>query len=283
MRLDKTTGRLANEFTPDENIEEKVFKVYPEPYRAWAEANGIPQPPVRPEDVFDFQPELTIRQPIEGEVVSGIVQVYGTANVPDFAAYELQYGISHDPGAFSPSISGPFNAPVIDGYLGEWDTRDLENGPHTLRLVVQDTFGSVYEARVRLFVERAAPTPEPTVTWTPEPPTPEVTATWTPLPPPTETLAPPTAQPSTDTPPAPATEAPPTATPAPVEATPTPILPPEAPPEDAPTAEPPPAFEPTATWTPDPSVAPADVVTDTLSESLPESAPDASDEATPAP
>ena len=42
VRLDRNTGRLANEFTPPDTIEEKVFKIYPEPYRAWAEAHGIP-------------------------------------------------------------------------------------------------------------------------------------------------------------------------------------------------------------------------------------------------
>jgi hypothetical protein len=80
---------------------------------------------------------------------------------------------------------------VLDGALGEWDTGGLDNGPHTLRLVVRDTFGSEYEARVRVFVEQPTPTPEPTATWTPLPPTPTwtpepPTPTWTPEPQPTE-------------------------------------------------------------------------------------------------
>ncbi len=136
VRLDRNSGQLANEFTPPDAVEEKVFKIYPEPYRRWAEEHGIPQPPASPDEVFDFQAELFIRQPVEGEVVSGIVQVYGTANAPGFHSYELQYGISHDPGAFSLPIAGPYGAPVIDGFLGEWDTRGLGEGPHTLRLLV---------------------------------------------------------------------------------------------------------------------------------------------------
>ena len=224
IRLDKVTGRLATEFTPKGSIEEKVFKVYPDPYRDWAESHGIPQPPVDESDVFDFGPELAIRQPVEGEIVDGIVQVYGTANAPAFSSYELQYGISHDPGAFSPPISGPHGSPVLDGLLGEWDARDLYEGPHTLRLVVRDSFGSEYETRVRVFVAQPTPTftpPPPTATWTPIPPSP----TWTVQPAEMPTQLPPTA---------------PTATQI-VE----PTLPPTPSPAESPTSVP-----PTATWTP---------------------------------
>jgi hypothetical protein len=128
--------------------------------------------------------------------------------VPGFASFELQYGISHDPGAFSLPIAGPFGAPLVNGQLGTWDTTQLENGPHTLRVLVRDQRGQQYEARVRLWVEnRAAAEPptgtptdlpsESTATWTLEPPTP----TWTveapvltevPTETPTSTLEPPT-------------------------------------------------------------------------------------------
>ena len=279
IRLDRTTQRLATEFTPAGAIEEKIFKVYPERYRRWAEEHGIPQPPQDASDIFTFGPELAMRQPMEGEIVSGVVQVFGTANAPAFSSYELQYGVSHDPGAFSLPFSGPFAAPRLDGLLGEWDTRGLNPGPHTLRLVVRDTFGSEYETRVRVFVEHPTPTPMPTATWTPEPPTPEpsptILPTDTPQPPtpsptvvpaetaeplPTHTLQPsdtpqptatdtvaPTAEPSadhrTDTP---LPEEPPLA--ADTE-TPTPTMTPEFPPETP--------FAPTATWTPFATVEPA--------------------------
>ncbi len=187
VRLDTASGRLATEFTPKEAIEEKVFKVYPTKYRQWAEEHGIPQPPADQSDVFNFAPELTIRQPVEGEVVSGIVTVYGTANAPAFSSYELQYGVSHDPGAFSPPVSGPYGQPVLDGELGRWDTRGLNSGPHTLRLVVRDTYGHLYEKRVRLFVEQPAPTPIPTATWTATVPPAAPTATTLPNPPATAT------------------------------------------------------------------------------------------------
>jgi penicillin-binding protein 1C len=197
VRLDRASGRLATEFTPTASIEEKVFKIYPDRYRRWAEEHGIPQPPIDEGDVFEFAPELVIRSPVEGEVLDGVVTVRGSANVPGFASYELQYGISHDPGAFSPPVVGPFGGPVLDGELGLWDTRGLGDGPHTLRLLVRDTSGREYEQRVRVFISHATPTwtPPASPTWTPIPTdTPE--PTWTPLP----TDTPPVVELPTDTP-----------------------------------------------------------------------------------
>lgn len=228
IRLDRITGKLATEFTPPEAIEERVFKIYPPQFRQWAEEHGIPQPPEGESDVFEFAPEVVIRSPVEGEVLDGVVTVLGSANAPAFASYELQYGISHDPGAFSPPIAGPFGAPVVDGTLGLWDTSGLGDGPHTLRLVVRDQVGSEYDRRVRVFVSHATPT------WTPQP-----TPTWTPLPEETPTPEPPTPEPL---PPEPTWTPPPTDTPWPAD-TPTP--------EETPTPTDTPVEEPTPTWTPE--------------------------------
>ena len=93
--------------------------------------------------------QVTIGDPPDGLFVSGIVPVFSSANVPDFGSYELQYGVSHNPGAFSTPIFGPVGTPVSNSQLGIWDTTGLENGPHTLRLLVRDQKGAQYEARVR--------------------------------------------------------------------------------------------------------------------------------------
>ena len=157
-----------------DRIEEKPFKVYPPEYREWAEKNGTPQPPTEASDLFTFAPVVNIQQPLEGAAVAGIVQVVGSADISSFANYELQYGISFDPGAFSAAIWGPVGTPVRDGVLGQWDTRGLFNGPHTLRVLVRDSFGNQIESRVRVTVNNPTPTPEL--------PTPTFTPTWTPVP-----------------------------------------------------------------------------------------------------
>ncbi|MEZ4730887.1 MAG: PBP1A family penicillin-binding protein [Caldilineaceae bacterium] len=249
IKLDKLTGKLATEFTPADAIEERVFKVYPEQYRQWAEEHGIPQPPTDQSDVYTGEANLAIREPVEGEIVSGIVTVVGSAEAPAFASYELQYGISHDPGAFSPPISGPFGNPVVDGVLGQWDTTGLQDGPHTLRLVVRDQAGAEREQRVRIFVAHEAPTPttEATPTWTVEAPTPTMEIL------PTDTPAVlPTATPVVETPtPIPPTVELPTPVPPTVEP-PTPEPTWTLPPTETPTipVEPPPV-EATPTWTPE--------------------------------
>jgi 1A family penicillin-binding protein len=246
IRLDRNTGQLANEFTPADAMEERVFKVYPERYRAWAEANGIPQPPAQLPSADPAQVRVAIHSPGEGETVSGVVTVYGTASVPDMASYELQYGESHDPGAFSLPVAGPYSGPVVEDVLGVWDTGGLNEGPHTLRLLVRDRAGAQYESRVRLFVARPLPTLEPTPTETPWV---EMTPTWTPeIVPSTETftpMPPPTLEPT------------PTETPW-IEATPT--WTPEAPTE-VPTETP--TLELTPTWTPEatPEIDSGEVVT----------------------
>lgn len=230
IKLDKLTGKLATEFTPPDAIEEKDFIVYPEQYRQWAEEHGIPQPPTEQSDVYTGEANVIIREPVDGEIVSGVITVVGSADAPAFASYELQYGVSHDPGAFSPPVSGPYGSPIVENVLGQWDTSGLEDGPHTLRLVVRDQAGAERETRVRVFVtHEAPPTPvEATPTWTPEVPTP------LPLP--------------TDTPPVLPTDTPVVVLPTPE---PTWTLPP---PPETPTAAPP--LEPSPTWTPEGGGAP---------------------------
>ena len=255
VRVDRNSGQLATEFTPADAVEERIFKVYPTAYRQWAEEHGISQPP--PEYVLPgdgqsgvptvalgqpgttsapgFTPEVYFREPVEGQVVDGIVTLIGTANVPNFAGYELQYGVSHNPGAFSRSFVGG-GSPVVNGVLGQWDTRGLDDGPHTVRVLVRDQAGSLFEARVRLFVEHVA-------TATPVPPT----ATWTPVP--RDTPAPvATATPETPTA---------TWTPVPAEPTATPV------PVDPPTAEPTATPFYTPTWTPEAVQPPAETITNT--------------------
>jgi hypothetical protein len=93
LRVVRGTNELATEFTPADQIEERVFKVYPPEYRAWAEAHGMPQPPADAPVVTDPSLlQVALVDPPDGMLVSGVVNVFGSANVPEFASYELQYG-----------------------------------------------------------------------------------------------------------------------------------------------------------------------------------------------
>jgi len=200
VRFCPVTSLWATELCP-EGGEEEPFVVFPEKFREWAEKAGIPQPPPRC-DLHTSASWVEITSPSEDEHVSGVVQVMGSAVVPDFQHYVVEYGIGPDPIGWG-LVAGDRTAPVEQGSLADWDTRGLSNGVHSLRVVAYDNHGNGREARVRVVVDNFQP-PTPIPTRAP---------TRTPMPPPTETLVP------TDTP-APTETALPTGTASPT-ATPT--------------------------------------------------------------
>ncbi len=176
FRVDKSTGQLATEFTPAENVEERTWKVYPEQWRQWAIDHGIEQPPFVPpastpqpgdpnaplptaEPSTDVR--LGIASPAEGETVSGLLTIYGTVLVPNLVSYEIQYGETHTPGAFSAAIAGPYGGQVENGPIAQWETTGFAEGAYTIRLLARDANGAEYEARSRIFIAPAAPTLAP--------------------------------------------------------------------------------------------------------------------------
>ncbi len=77
VRIDRVTGQLATEFTPADRIETRDVMIFPEKYRAWAEARNLPllsqqRPPLA------FEPELELLFPSDGSEVTGIVSVVWT-------------------------------------------------------------------------------------------------------------------------------------------------------------------------------------------------------------
>ena len=74
--------------------------------------------------------------PRNGDQVSGIVEVRGTASLPDFLFYkfELQWPASEEWVTIQ-----SFDTPVAGGILGRWDTSLLEPGTYKFRLVVADS------------------------------------------------------------------------------------------------------------------------------------------------
>ncbi|MFO7540956.1 MAG: PBP1A family penicillin-binding protein, partial [Chloroflexota bacterium] len=175
--------------------------------QAWAERNNIGLPlQLPPEQACDAntpRPEVAISQPQQGDEVSGIVEIRGTARGPNFAGYVVEWGISADPGGWGGVRERQPNQ-VEDGLLAQWDlsTNDAY-GPLTLRVVIigpnnpytPDDDPILQEARVTVILLEPTPTPTPTAT---ETATPTETPTTTPTP--TMTLTPtltPSATPTT--------------------------------------------------------------------------------------
>lgn len=82
--------------------------------------------------------KLIITAPKAGSVISGIVDIQGTANISNFGFYKYEVApINSDTWA---TISAGRDV-VVGNSLGKWDTTALSPGDYKLRLVVTDNQG----------------------------------------------------------------------------------------------------------------------------------------------
>lgn len=279
LRIDVRNNCVLMSGASAEQVEERVYVVYPPDGLTWAAEHGIEQPP--PPCAVSVVPSTPappagglvaeITWPTAGQSVDGVVVIQGVALASGFSHYEVEYGVGWSPEAFG-QVTGPIGAPVEGGRLAEWDSRQQPNGPYTLRVVVFDRSGGRQEASTSVVVNNVIPaTVTPALPWeepatpilippelltptappliTPTPYFEPVTATSTLFPLVTPTLAPPLPT-ETWVPPTP----PPadTATPTATE-----VYVPPPPDTETPTATPPPELVPPDVWpedTPTPPV-----------------------------
>ncbi len=86
--------------------------------------------------------QIMITAPKPGDIVKGIVEITGTANVPNFAFYKYEIA------PMGTQNWAPISAnreSVTSGSLGEWSTTSLTNGDYFLRLVITDNVGKELE------------------------------------------------------------------------------------------------------------------------------------------
>jgi membrane peptidoglycan carboxypeptidase len=213
------------------NGTEQVVLLVPDDVYDWAARQGYPFPIATKGRCMPSgqhgDTTIFFSSPTDGATISGIVPLMGTVTMPNFEHYDLVYSRGWDSNNWE-WISGPHQAQVTDGQLGEWITLDREDGEYTLAIFAYGQGGGRTEYKVRVRVQNNAPaTPTPVITETPLP-----LPTETPLPLPTETPLPL-----------------PTETPLPID-TPLPL------PTDTPLPEPTATVEPTPTETPLPTAAP---------------------------
>jgi hypothetical protein len=82
----------------------------------------------------------TISSPISGEEVRGLVEVRGTADIPNFAFYKIEIRPSEPSSVWQVITAG--TDILTEEVLGMWDTNLVENGVYLLQLVVTDTAGN---------------------------------------------------------------------------------------------------------------------------------------------
>ena len=95
--------------------------------------------------------ELMISYPENNTTVSGIIEIEGTVNIPDFGFYKFEIS-SPNAGTWLTIQAG--DTPKNDEMIGFWDTTQLEPGNYSLRLVVIDNQGIQKEpCAIDLYVE----------------------------------------------------------------------------------------------------------------------------------
>lgn len=115
--------------------------------RLWIPGPPPPPPKPTPTPVAELEPavchpDTSITYPRVNEVLDGWGTTYiqGTANIPDFQFYKLEYGVGETPHEFH-SIDEPHTEPIVRGIMETWNTGALPSGVYILRLTVVDDSG----------------------------------------------------------------------------------------------------------------------------------------------
>lgn len=147
------TPELTPSPQPTRPVPTATFAVVPTVAPIATPLNRVPDTPTPEPDALGGEPSgaaactsagTQIIFPKNGEHLSGVVQVLGTANLPNFSFYkfEIQW-----PDTEEWVTVQSFEIPVAGGFLGDWDTRPLAEQPGTyrFRLVVVDNTGNFPE------------------------------------------------------------------------------------------------------------------------------------------
>ncbi len=203
VEVDGYSGKLVNQYCLDDVVT-RTYVVLNDASaydwinntaegNAWARQRGLELPLTAPPTDYcepnQPRPYVVISFPPENMTVEGVLPLRGTVSMPYFDRYDIRYGISFDPGAFSePLLIDRTPKPDAESLLGQFDTRTLQNGPYTLRLIVYDTQGRTVTRDIHITVNnpQAAPAPTAAPTLTPFPgqevPTPTLAPSLTPVP-----------------------------------------------------------------------------------------------------
>lgn len=155
------TGLLATVHCPPDQVETKVFPVYPAELADWLRQNEVPQPPSEYDTTYgpgQQVGEVAITGPAAYGYVRGQVSVEGTARGEGLRRYWLEVGQGLNPAAWT-RVAEVEGQPVEQGLLGLWDATGLE-GIYTLQLVREREDGSTDRASVVVTVDETPPTLE---------------------------------------------------------------------------------------------------------------------------
>lgn len=103
--------------------------------------------------------QIEILAPLDGNEISGVVEISGTVNIPNFGFYKLEMKRIEEINWLT-ILAG--NESKTNGLLGSWNTSLLSPGNHQLSLVVADNTGqSLPPCTIEVRVTNLAVTPQP--------------------------------------------------------------------------------------------------------------------------
>ena len=81
---------------------------------------------------------LEITNPLQGDLVGGVVEILGSVNTPNFGSYKYEYSTMGEPNWITIAAG---SEPGVNKNLGFWYTESLVPGDYMLRLVALDNNG----------------------------------------------------------------------------------------------------------------------------------------------
>ncbi len=104
-----------------------------------------------------------IQSPQSNAIVRGTVTIVGSATLPDFQFYKVEWGRGANQTEWQ-IIGDTIPTPVVNGALVQWDTTTVPDGVYTLRLHVVKQDGNYLEFYARqIVVANKRPTETPTL------------------------------------------------------------------------------------------------------------------------
>ncbi|NJL92967.1 MAG: hypothetical protein HC915_04220 [Anaerolineae bacterium] len=159
LAVDACNNTRANETTPVQCLEERIFFDFPPELQTWAGEN-VPEmlPPVEAgllTEGSQFSP-VALVDPRFPDQVGGVVEVYGNTNIEDLAYYQLYFGQGTDPETFV-EVGEQGSTSAFNHALANWDTTTLEDGVYTLRLQAVQNNNRVQNVSTRVTVDNTPP------------------------------------------------------------------------------------------------------------------------------
>jgi len=116
-------------------------------------ATSTPGPTLPPEESGCIPDQINITFPTAGSSVQGLINLIGTANIPNFGFYKYETAPVNDPTWLTIQAG---NTVVVNNDLGPWDTTRLNPGEYYLRLVITDNAGEALQpCTIQVRVEAA--------------------------------------------------------------------------------------------------------------------------------